>query len=154
MNALEARKAQGSVLEYGLKWHLERFVKNVLRISHFFSRSFQLKEGIPTDPRWPDRRDKYIDDQTKEQGLIVQWLENFKAKFGEIPEAKPTITEVEEALTLFNNVIGKIEIALSFFNTYFQLQDESKQTFFVQLKLEELLQNLILDGIWKDLIEN
>jgi hypothetical protein len=30
--AVEARKAQGSVLEYGLKWHLEKFVDAVKQI--------------------------------------------------------------------------------------------------------------------------
>jgi hypothetical protein len=77
-----------------------------------------LKEGIPSDPRFPDRRDKYIDDQTKEQGLFVQWLESFKAKFGEIAEAKPTITEVEEALALYNNVICNNIIMYLYINFY------------------------------------
>src|SRR2546425_458172 len=67
----------------------------------------QLKEGIPNDPRFPDRRDEWLTNIEKESTLITQWLEDFKSKFGEYPEAKEIITEVEDALALYQLSVGK-----------------------------------------------
>ena len=42
--------------------------------------------------------DKYIQEQTRTENLLSEWLEDFKAKFldYETTEAAPTIKEVEE----------------------------------------------------------
>ena len=68
---------------------------------------FQLKEGVPNDPRWPDRRDKYLEDRQKDLNLLAQWLEDFKSKYSVYEESLPVITECEDAIKLYNSVICK-----------------------------------------------
>ena len=67
---------------------------------------FKLKGGIPNDPRFPERRDEFVQNQTKEQGLIVQWLDDFRSRFDTFEDAQAIIKQVEEALVLYNDVIG------------------------------------------------
>jgi hypothetical protein len=53
-------------LEYGVRWHLEKFVN-------------QLKQGVPAAT---DKANAYVEELSKARDLIVQWLEDFKAKYG------------------------------------------------------------------------
>src|SRR5262249_25747856 len=111
--AIEARRQQGSVLEYGLKWHLERFTSAVA-FTERLSNRVKLKEGIPNEPRFPERRDEYINNRVKELGLLIQCLEDFKQRFSEYEEALPVISEVEASFLLYNQVVvaakAKVEI--------------------------------------------
>ena len=43
----------------------------------------------------------------KENNAITQWIESFKSKYGEQEDAQDIIKQVEDALTLFQNVVGK-----------------------------------------------
>ena len=150
--AVEARRAQGSVLEYGLKYHLDNFVRPVtIVIITLISNEFQLKEGVPTDPRWPDRRDKYLEDRQKDLNLLSQWLEDFKSKYASFEDAAPVIAECEDAIKLYNSVICMLLLLLFCFNVFFQYlsKDVLKQK--ELLKLEELkdqYQNMVSDITW------
>lgn len=53
-----------------------------------------------------------MNEQQKVHGLLIQWLEDFKAKFGEYSEAKSTIEEVESTLKLYKDVVEKVKIPL------------------------------------------
>ena len=97
--ARNARQADGSCLEYGLDYHLERLVK-------------ALREGIPGDPRFPERDDQWLVERTNQRDLLIQWLEDFKSKCGQSSEAQKTIKECEEALSLYHSVVGKLEGAM------------------------------------------
>jgi hypothetical protein len=94
--AREARKAQGSVLEYGLDHHLSGFVDAV-------------KKGIPTDK---SAVDGYIEAQSKTHNLLLQWLDDFSAKFEEHEDAKPIIKSIEEALALYKEVIEASKVKI------------------------------------------
>jgi hypothetical protein len=69
----------------------------------------QLKKGIPTDK---SQVDKYITEMKTERNLFVQWLEDFRSKYGQYPEAEPTITEVEAALQLYKDVVEAVQVKL------------------------------------------
>jgi hypothetical protein len=69
---------------------LERFNKN-------------LADGIPTDSRAVD---DYLSSMATTQGLLVQWLEDFKSRFGDYSEAAAVIAQVEDSLKLYQRVIG------------------------------------------------
>jgi hypothetical protein len=110
--ARDARKAQGSVLEYGLDYHLEKFINAVSHFDVIVDNAklyIQLKSGIPSDQA---KADEYVDAQTKEYQLLLQWLEDFKSKFGDYDEAKATITQVEEALKLYKDVVLAAKLSL------------------------------------------
>jgi hypothetical protein len=47
-----------------------------------------------------------MDEMQKENGLITQWLEDFKSKYGEAEDAKEIITEVEASLKDYVDKIG------------------------------------------------
>ena len=94
--AREARKAQGSVLEYGLDHHLSGFVDKV-------------KKGIPTDA---SAVDSYLEDTAKTQNLLLQWLDDFRARFEEYEDAQPIIKSIEEALALYKQVIGASRVKI------------------------------------------
>lgn len=56
--------------------------------------------------------DEQMASMEKTHGLFIQWLEDFKSRLGHLPEAQPTIKEVEEALHLYQDVVGKVKIPL------------------------------------------
>jgi hypothetical protein len=93
--ARDAKRTEGSVLEFGLEYHLSRFVAS-------------LRQGIPQDK---SKAGEYVDSLTTVNGLLVQWLEDFKARFGEYEESKATIYEVEAALKKYNKIIGGAKLA-------------------------------------------
>ena len=64
---------------------------------------------MPGDPRFPNRDNEWLEEQTKSKELLVQWLEDFKTKAGEYDEATSTIEECEKALSLFKKVVGKVK---------------------------------------------
>jgi uncharacterized protein YicC (UPF0701 family) len=69
----------------------------------------QLKKGVPTDAA---KVDEYLKSVNTTNDLLIQWLEDFKSKFDEYldTEAKPTVTQVEAALQLYNEVVGAARI--------------------------------------------
>ncbi len=57
--------------------------------------------------------DKYLEDLSKSNGLLIQWLENFKAQFFEYPnEIQPTVAKVEDALHLYKHKIGSAMVGV------------------------------------------
>eukprot|EP00012_Vannella_robusta_P010785 CAMPEP_0206204768 /NCGR_PEP_ID=MMETSP0166-20121206/13757_1 /ASSEMBLY_ACC=CAM_ASM_000260 /TAXON_ID=95228 /ORGANISM="Vannella robusta, Strain DIVA3 518/3/11/1/6" /LENGTH=93 /DNA_ID=CAMNT_0053624531 /DNA_START=1 /DNA_END=278 /DNA_ORIENTATION=+ len=90
-NARNARRADGSCLEYGLDYHLRNMIGS-------------LEKGVPGDPRFPDRDNEWIAERIKQKESLVQWLEDFKSKCGEYEEANETIQECENALALHRRV--------------------------------------------------
>jgi hypothetical protein len=50
--------------------------------------------------------EKYVEHETSVFQLLNQWFEGFKSNYGHLDEAQATIKEVEEALQLYNDVIG------------------------------------------------
>jgi hypothetical protein len=84
-NARNKKKAEGSVLEYGLDGHLERM-------------NGALDKGCPRDPRFPERDNEWVANRQKEQKVLVEWLETFKSDFAGVPEADPTVQECEKVL--------------------------------------------------------
>lgn len=63
----------------------------------------KINKGIPTDSRYVD---EYLKTLETDRGLLIQWLEDFKSKFGDSPIAQPTIDEIEDAFKLYDVVIG------------------------------------------------
>ena len=126
-NARRAKRADGSILEYGLDYHLRNFTgsvstdhkiiyiffwfKNNLNF-HTTNITFQLEKGIPGDPRFPDRDNEWIEARTKDKELLVEWLEDFKSKLGEYQESQETIEECERALTLYKQVVDAVKVPL------------------------------------------
>lgn len=74
-NARHARRAEGSILEYGLSYHLEKMIN-------------ALNKGIPGDERFPERDNEWIAEREKEKNLLYQWLEDFKAKYAQYNESQ------------------------------------------------------------------
>ena len=72
----------------------------------------QLEKGVPGDPRFPERDEQYITEQTKLKDTLVQWLEEFKSKLGEYDEAKSTIEECENCIALYNKVVGAARVPM------------------------------------------
>jgi hypothetical protein len=62
----------------------------------------QLNKGVPTDKRFVD---EYLDQLFKTKELLVQWLEDFRSKFGQYALGQPTIAEVTTALNLYEEKI-------------------------------------------------
>ena len=102
-NARNARTKEGSCLEYGLDHHLTSF-------------KGQLEKGLPGDPRFPERDNEWIDAQSKSKELLVQWLEDFKSKFGEYEESWKTIEECEAVLSLYKSIILPLKVPLEIQN--------------------------------------
>ena len=88
--ARAARASDGSVLEYGLDYHLSKFKD-------------ALERGIPTDTNLVE---PYLATQSKAYNLLTQWLDNFQMRYGEYEEAKSTIEEVQSALRTYRTSIG------------------------------------------------
>jgi hypothetical protein len=73
-NARNARTADGSCLEYGLKYHLDNMKS-------------ALEKGIPRDPRFPERDNEWVVARVKEYKLLAEWFEDFMSKFQQYSEA-------------------------------------------------------------------
>lgn len=59
-----------------------------------------------------DRVDAYLESMEKSYNLIVQWLEDFRSKYGDYEEAQPTISKIEEALALYKDTIGRSKVKI------------------------------------------
>jgi hypothetical protein len=68
-----------------------------------------LNKGIPTDKRFVDEYMNYL---AKTKELLIQWLEDFRAKFEQYDLARPTIDEVDSALKLYEEKFEQGEIAI------------------------------------------
>ena len=71
-----------------------------------------MEKGIPGDPRFPERDNEWVEEQVKKNNLLVQWLEDFKSKYGEYEQAYDTINQCEEVLDLYKKVVNKVRIPL------------------------------------------
>ena len=71
-----------------------------------------MEKGLPGDPRFPERDNEYIEEQAKRNDLLLQWIEDFKSKFGQYEQAQSTIEEVDQVLELYNKVVGSVRIPL------------------------------------------
>ena len=95
-NERNARRAQGSVLEYGLDYHIKQ-LNSELALS-FDSIDLEKAKRL--------------------YNLLVEWLENFKSKFMEqilTNEAtvNTTIEEVEKVLVHYKQVVGKYTVPIA-----------------------------------------
>ena len=98
--ARDARHADGSILEYGLTWQLEKF-------------NDAINKGVPSDDRFVD---EYMKNLEKSNGLLVLWLEDFKSKFGGNIEALPTIEGVELALQKYREFYAQVRLPIEIKN--------------------------------------
>lgn len=98
-NARNARRADGSCLEYGLVHHLKTM-------------NGQLDKGLPADPRFPERDYQWIDELTQSKDKLLEWLEGFKSQYNMYEQAWPTIEECELILQKYNQIVQKIKIPI------------------------------------------
>ncbi len=75
-----------------MKWELENFNNG-------------LDRGLPTDDREVDR---YLERMAKHNSCLIQWLEDFKSKYGEHEDAQKPIKDTEDALRKYKEKIGPI----------------------------------------------
>ncbi len=99
-NARNAKKAQGSVLEFGFTHHVNNMKS-------------ALEKGLPADPRFPERDHEWIEKRTKENQLLVEWLEGFKSQFCGCDKAAETIGEAEAVLKMYEDVVNKVKVQIS-----------------------------------------
>eukprot|EP01124_Arcella_intermedia_P033172 TRINITY_DN7876_c0_g2_i2.p1 TRINITY_DN7876_c0_g2~~TRINITY_DN7876_c0_g2_i2.p1 ORF type:complete len:2631 (-),score=708.58 TRINITY_DN7876_c0_g2_i2:12-7805(-) len=92
--AVNARRTDGSVLEYGLEYHCQKF-------------SNALSQGIPNDSKFPEKQFLWIEVQTKDYKLLVEWLEGFKISFGKYENTYATevIKKCEALLKKYDEVV-------------------------------------------------
>ena len=57
-----------------------------------------------------------MNEQSKEKEGIVQWVEDFKSKYGNYTEALDTIKEAEKVIDLYKQTVDKIKIPLDIKN--------------------------------------
>ena len=99
-NARNARQKDGSCLEYGLEYHLNKM-------------NNALEKGIPNNPA---RNNEWIDSQMKCKDLLVEWLESFKSNYSQYSESYKTIEECEDTLKKYNEVVESVRIPLAIQN--------------------------------------
>ncbi len=73
-----------------MKWELENFNKSI-------------DNGIPSDDR---QVDAWTTKLAKHNNNLIQWLEDFKSKYGEHPDAQKHIKDVEEVLQKYKEKVG------------------------------------------------
>jgi hypothetical protein len=81
-----------SLLENGVEWHLEKFTD-------------QIKKGKPKEDK--KALEEYTMTLLRTYHLLVQWLEDFRARFTYATEGENIISRVEAALKLYDNLFGK-----------------------------------------------
>ncbi len=71
-----------------------------------------IDNGIPSDDR---QVDAWVAKLAKHNSNLIQWLEDFKAKYGDHEDAKKHIKDVEEVLQKYKEkvlpLLAKVEIA-------------------------------------------
>ncbi len=80
-----------------MKWELEHFNSG-------------LDKGLPTDDR---EVDNYLARMAKHNSCLIQWLEDFKSKYGEYEEAQSAIKDSEDVLYKYKQKIGPIMIKVN-----------------------------------------
>ncbi len=73
-----------------MKWELENFHKSI-------------DNGIPSDDR---QVDAWVSKLAKHNSNLIQWLEDFKAKYGEYEDAQKHIKDAEEVLKKYKEKVG------------------------------------------------
>lgn len=76
---------------------------------------------------------------TRDHNSLVQWLEEFKAKFQEFSEAAETIHKVERALRKFNSVIGGAKLAAELHQA---TEDRSILPYGIEWQLQKFVNDL------------
>ena len=71
---------------------------------------------MPSDKRFPERSNQWLQERTKEKELLVQWLEDFKSKFGHYTQSAALIEQCENAIALYKSSVEKIKIPLEIEN--------------------------------------
>ena len=94
-----ARKADGSCLEYGLDHTISTL-------------NATLDKGIPNDPRFPERDREWVLQVEASGALLTEWLEEFNSEFSQYPEAESTIAECEQILLRQKQALHSIRIPL------------------------------------------
>ncbi len=69
-----------------------------------------LDKGLPSDNR---EVDAYLARMGKHNSSLIQWLEDFKGKYGEFAEAQTAIKDTEAALQKYKEKIGPILLKVS-----------------------------------------
>jgi hypothetical protein len=64
-----------------------------------------INSGLPSDNRHVD---DYLKEMEKRKSNLVQWLEDFRSKYGEHAEAQQAIDDTETALHKYKEKIGPI----------------------------------------------
>ena len=75
-----------------------------------------MEKGIPGDPRFPERDNEWVEEQTKKKTLLIEWLENFKSKFAEYKEARSIIEDCENVLGNYKDKVEKVRIPIEIQN--------------------------------------
>ena len=96
-NARNARRKDGSCLEFGLDYH----------ISHF---DHLLKTGYPNDTQV--KNESWIQQCSKDRDLLLEWLEDFKSNYQQYNEAQETIQKCESLLDNYTSQVQKVKIPL------------------------------------------
>lgn len=63
-----------------------------------------LDKGMPNEPRFPERDTEWVNEIEKKQRLLLEWFEDFKAKFGSYKEAADTINDINHILGRYTEV--------------------------------------------------
>jgi hypothetical protein len=109
-NARNAKRAEGSVLEYGLAHHIAGMTS-------------ALEKGLPGDFA---AQEEWVKNLSKQNALLVEWSEEFRSKYGEYSEAAETIQECSATTLRAAEAIKKVALPLSI-----QVHHFSKPQFWV-----------------------
>ncbi len=69
-----------------------------------------LDKGLPKDDR---EVDKYLERMAKHNSCLIQWLEDFKGKYGEYEQAQVAIKDAESALQKYKEKIGPMLVKVA-----------------------------------------
>ncbi len=69
-----------------------------------------IEAGVPKDDR---EVDAYLTRMAKHNSCLIQWLEDFKAKYGEYTEAQKAIQDTESSLQRYKEKIGPMMLKVN-----------------------------------------
>ena len=73
-------------------------------------------QGVPGDPRFPERDNEYVTDMSTRNDLLIQWVEDFRSRFEQYEEAQATLDECDAVLAQYKAVVGAVKIPLDIQN--------------------------------------
>jgi hypothetical protein len=65
------------------------------------------------DPRFPERDNEWIEARCTEHRLLVEFLEDFKSKYGDKEEATDHLVNCHTAIEKFHNIVDKVKNKLA-----------------------------------------